>query len=432
MSERHNAGKEDVAGVLSDAARAAGLRQYAKWIAGAVIFGLLAAVYFIFKPDRNSQGMQYRTEEVTKGNLVVTVTATGKLQPTNQVDVGSEISGTMRTVLVTDNDRVKKGQVLAQLDTTILDQRVAKSRAALDAARATVIQARATADESRANLARMRQVAELSGGKVPARTELDSAEAALKRAEATEVSAAAAVGQAEATLKSDETDLSKASIKSPIDGVVLSRKIEPGQTVAASLSAPLLFTIAENLAQMELEVAVDEADVGMVLAGQKATFRVNAWPNRKYSAKVKRLAFGSKLEENVVTYPALLTVNNSDLSLRPGMTATAEIVTAKREGVLLVPNAALRFVPQEPGQDPKKQQGSNLVNSLMPRAPRQTKTVRVTDQKGGEQKLHILVNGVPQAVPVTVGVTNGRLTEVISGDIAEGAKVIVESVGGRS
>jgi HlyD family secretion protein len=207
----------------------------------------------------------------------------------------------------------------------------------------------------------------------------------------------------------------------------------PGQTVAASLQAPVLFTIAENLAQMELEVAVDEADVGMVQAGQRGSFRVNAWPNRKYSAKVKRLAYGSKLTENVVTYQALLTVNNSDLSLRPGMTATAEIVTAKREGVLLVPNQALRFVPPVAGQAPQKPgAGSNLVGSLVPRMPRQTKTARVTDKLGGEQTLHILVNGVPTAVPVTVGVTNGRLTEIVSGEIEEGAKVVVESVGGRS
>ena len=428
MSERND---KDVAAVLGDAAKAAGFRQYSKWIAGAVIVVLLIAGYVIFKPGKKSQGMQHQTEEVTKGNLVVTVTATGKLQPTNQVDVGSEISGIIRTVLVDDNDRVKKGQVLAQLDTSVLEQRVIKSQAALDASRAAVLQAEATAEEVRANYNRLRQVAELSGGKVPSRTELDAAEAALKRAEATEISAIAAVGQAEATLKSDETDLSKATIRSPIDGVILSRKIEPGQTVAASLQAPVLFTIAENLAQMELEVDVDEADVGMVAAGQKATFSVNAWPNRKYRAKVKRLAFGSKLEENVVTYPALLTANNTDLSLRPGMTATAEIVTANREDVLLVSNAALRYVPPEEGQAPKKQQGANLVGSLMPRVPRQTKTVRVTDKRGGEQTLYILENGAPKAVTVTVGVSNGRLTEVISGDIAEGAKVITESFSGK-
>jgi len=430
MSEQNSAGAEDIARVLGGS-KAAGLRGYGKWIAGVVLIGLLVAGYVFFKPGSKSQGPQYRTEEVTKGDMVVTVSATGKLQPTNQVDVGSEISGTIQTVLVENNDRVRQGQILAQLNISVLEQRVFKSKAALDAAKASVMQAQATAEAARADMARLRQVAELSGGKVPSKTELDAAEAALKRAEATETGAVASVGQAEATLKSDETDLSKAIIRSPIDGIILARRIEPGQTVAASLSAPILFTIAENLSHMELEVHVDEADVGMVREGQRATFGVNAWPNRKYSAKVKRVAFGSRLEENVVTYPALLTVNNSDLSLRPGMTATADIVTAKRENVLLVPNAALRFTPSaDQGQAPKKQ-GSNLVNSLMPRVPRPAKVARVTDQKGSEQRVHILVNGVPTALSVTVGVTNGRLTEVISGDIAEGAQVIVESVSGK-
>ena len=429
MREQKIAGAEDVASILGGA-KATGFGRYIKWVVGAVIIVLLVVGYIFYKPGSKSQGPQFRTEAVTKGDLVVTVSATGKLQPTNQVDVGSEISGTILTVLVDDNDRVKRGQILAQLNTSVLEQRVFKSQAALDAAKASVMQARATADESRANLARLRQVAELSGGKVPSKAELDAAEAALKRAEATEASAIATVGQAEATLKADETDLSKASIRSPIDGIILSRKIEPGQTVAASLSAPILFTIAENLSQMELEVDVDEADVGMVSEGQRATFGVNAWPNRKYSARVKRLAYGSKLTENVVTYPALLTVNNSDLSLRPGMTATADIITAKREDILLVPNAALRFTPPEQGQAPKKQ-SSSLVSSLMPRLPRQARTARVTDQKGSEQRVHILVDGVPKVVPVTVGVTNGRLTEVISGDITEGTKVVIESIGGK-
>ncbi|MCL2102535.1 MAG: efflux RND transporter periplasmic adaptor subunit [Syntrophorhabdaceae bacterium] len=431
MSKQNSAGTRDIAAILGSAKSAGfyGFPQYGKWIVGAVIIVLLIVGFVLLKPGSKSQGPQYRTEKVTKGDLMVTVSATGKLQPTNQVDVGSEISGTIRTVLVEDNDRVQKGQVLARLDPSVLEQRVLKSQAALLAAKASVMQAQATAEEARADLARLQQVAELSGGKVPSKTELDAAAAALKRAEATEAGAIAAVGQAEATLKSDETDLSKSIIRSPIDGIILSRKIEPGQTVAASLSAPILFTIAENLSQMELEVHVDEADVGMVNEGQSATFGVNAWPNRKYSAKVKRLAYGSRLEENVVTYPALLTVNNSDLSLRPGMTATADIVTADLKDALLVPNAALRFNPSEQSQGARRQESGSFVSSLMPRMPRQTKEARVTDKKGREQNVYVLKQGVPTVVPLIVGVTNGRLTEVISGDIDEESLVIVE--GGR-
>ncbi len=432
MNDHRVTGREDVARLL-EAAKIDGFPgRRGRWIAAAVLAAaLLAAGYAFLRSDAEKQGPKYRTEAVTRGNLVVAVSATGNLQPTNQVDVGSEISGTIKTVLVDDNDRVKKGQVLALLDTASLHQKVLKSRAALDAAKAMVLQARATVEESRAELARMRRVSELSGGKVPSKSELDAAEASLKRAEADEVSASASVGQAEAALKSDETDLSKATVLSPINGVILERKIEPGQTVVASMETPVLFTIAEDLAQMELEVAVDEADVGSVREGQNATFTVDAWPGRKYPARVKRLAYGSKTEENVVSYPAVLTVNNSDLSLRPGMTATAEIVTAKRENVLLVPNTALRFAPREQVRTTENKSGG-LVGSLMPRPPSASSPKGqngAAGKNGGQQRVHVLKEGLPSAVPVTAGVSDGRTTEVISGDLAAGTQVIVESAG---
>jgi HlyD family secretion protein len=433
MNDQWTAGREDVARLL-ETSKAAGfldLGRTGRRIAAAVLVaGLLAAGYAFLRMGGKKEGPKYQTEAVTRGILVVTVSATGNLQPTNQVDVGSEISGTIATVLVDDNDRVKKGQLLARMDTASLQQKVLKSRAALDAARATVLQMRATVEESRAELARLRQVAVLSGGKVPSKSELDAAEASLKRGEANEVSASASVGQAEAALKSDETDLSKATILSPINGVVLERKIEPGQTVAASMETPVLFTIAEDLSQMELEVDVDEADVGSVREGQDATFTVDAWLGRKYPARIKRLAYGSKTKENVVSYPAVLTVNNSDLSLRPGMTATAEIVTAKREKALLVPNAALRFAPASPAEAPKKT-SSGLVGSLMPRPPSNAPKTASNGAagKGGEQRVYVLKGGVLAAVPVTVGVSDGRTTEVVSGDLAEGTRVVTESVG---
>ncbi len=237
-----------------------------RWlVALAVLAGLAAGGFLWFRsgPDANA-APQYQTEPLSRGNLRVTVSATGKLAPVNQVDVGSELSGTIEAVLVDDNDRLSKGQVLARLDIAKLRDQSAKSRAALASAEAKVLQTVATVKETRANLGRLRQVAKLSGGKVPAPTELETAEAMVDRAVADEAGARAAVEEARATLRSNETDLTKASIRSPIDGVVLQRKVEPGQTVAASLQAPVLFTLAENLAQMELQVDVDEADVGQV------------------------------------------------------------------------------------------------------------------------------------------------------------------------
>jgi ABC-type multidrug transport system fused ATPase/permease subunit len=219
-------------------------------------------------------------------------------------------------------------------------------------------------------MSRYQQVAELSGGKVPSKSEMDSAEANLKRAEANQASARASVTQARANLQSDETNLGKASIRSPIDGVVLARQVDPGQTVAASFQAPVLFTLAEDLAKMELQVDVDEADVGQVKAGQKAMFSVDAWPGRQYAAVITRVGFGSQVKDGVVSYLTVLEVDNGDLSLRPGMTGTAEITTLTRENALLVPNAALRFTPASDVQ-PQKKSGGNVMSFMMPRMPRQ-------------------------------------------------------------
>jgi HlyD family secretion protein len=386
---------------------------------------ILAAIvaWLFLRPGNDPAALRYLTEPVTRGNLTVTVSATGNLQPTNQVDVGSELSGTVQSVFVDDNSRVKKGQELARLDVSKLNDQIAKSRAALLAAEAGVKQADATALEAQANLGRLREVARLSGGKVPSQAELETGVANLARAQANQASAQAAVSQARATLSSDETNLTKASIRSPINGVVLLRKVEPGQTVAASLQAPVLFTLAEDLAQMELQVNVDEADVGLVHSGQTASFSVDAWPARKYPASIKRVRFGSQTTDGVVSYLTVLQVDNSDLSLRPGMTATAEITTTKRDNALLIPNAALRFSsPAKP-----KAESGGILASLLPRMPRST-SVRVQNSgKDGYMQIWRLIDGQPQAVKVKTGVSNGHLTEIVEGKLEAGAQIITDS-----
>jgi HlyD family secretion protein len=398
------------------------------WLAGAalVLIGIIGL--FVFKSGGETNAPRYETEEVKRGKLEVSVSATGNLQPTNQVDVGSELSGIIDMVLVDINDRVKKGQVLARLDVSKLNDQIAKSRAALLAAEAAVRQAEATQTESRASLQRLQEVSRLSGGKVPSKTEMETAEAALARADAGLASARASVVQASATLSSDETNLAKASIRSPINGVVLARKVESGQTVAASLQAPVLFTLAEDLAQMELEVDVDEADVGQVREGQKATFSVDAYPGRKYPASISRVSYGSQVSEGVVSYPTVLRVSNDDLSLRPGMTATAEISTATREKALLVPNAALRFTPAP--ADAKKQDSSGILAALLPRPPRTTsnRAARNGNDKSGAKQVWVLKDGQPTAVKIKTGLTNGRMTEVLEGEIKPGMQVITDSV----
>jgi HlyD family secretion protein len=421
---RDAAALEHIVGLSRSHAR---LRRWAAWLAAVLAAALLALGYGWYRSERTAVLPRFATEPVVRGELVATVSATGNLQPTNKVDVGSELSGTIEAVLVDDNDRVKKGQVLARLDMAKLRDQAAKSRAAVAAAEARVLQAQASVAQSRSNLARLREVARLSGGKVPAPTELDTADATLARAEADEAAARAAVAEARAVLSADQTNLVKAQIRSPIDGVVLARKVEPGQTVAASFQAPVLFTLAENLAQMELQVDVDEADVGQVKPGQRATFAVDAYPNRVYPARIDRVGFGSQVKEGVVSYPTVLSVDNSDLTLRPGMTATAEIVTAERDDVLLVPNVALRFSPPAAQNEAQKKGGGSIVGSLLPRPPRQPPRAKATPA-AGNQRVWVLRAGEPVAVPVKTGVSNGRITEVLGGALAPGDEVIVEAV----
>ncbi|GAB6111382.1 efflux RND transporter periplasmic adaptor subunit [Desulfomicrobium salsuginis] len=392
----------------------------------AVLAALTAGGLLFLRNGKEAAGPGYKTEAAVVETLVVKVSATGNLQPTNQVDVGSELSGIIDQVLVDVNDRVEKGQVLARLDLSKLEDAVAKSRANLASAQAQVLQAGATVAQSRAELGRMRKVSALSGGKVPSASEMDTAEADLKRAEADEAKTKAVVLQTRADLQTDETNLRKASIRSPIDGVVLAREVDPGQTVAASFQAPVLFTLAEDLAKMELQVDVDEADVGQVREGQNATFTVDAWPGRRFDAVITKVSYGSQEKDGVISYLTELQVDNGDLSLRPGMTGTAEITTLVRENALLVPNAALRFTPPETGVERQKSGGS-LVGALMPRPPRQA-APQAKAANGTAPKVWLLQDGRPVPVEVQTGATNGRMTEILGGALAAGAEVVTETV----
>jgi len=395
-----------------------------KWIIVVLLTAAAMTAVVIWKLTETSKAIQYKTQEVQIGNLTVIVTATGTLQPTNKVDVSSELSGIIKTVAVDYNDRVKVGQVLATLDTSKLEAQVMQSKAALESAKGKVLQAQATVKETRSKLRQLQKVRELSNNKVPSQSEIDAAEAALERAEADEVSAKAAVSQAQATLEANETDLSKSVIRSPINGIVLTRSAEPGQTVAASFQAPVLFTLAEDLTKMELHVDVDEADVGQVREGQTATFSIDAYPGRTFQARITQARYGSKTTQGVVTYETVLKVDNSDLSLRPGMTATADITVKKVEKATLVPNAALRFTP--PVQEEKKS-SSGLVGALLPRPPSSpSKRIEEATTNKKQQRVWTLKEGKLSAVPITIGATNGIMTEVVAGDIKAGMALVVD------
>lgn len=411
---------EALKSMLNQTPRGLSFGKRNRWVIAGVIALLLVALLPMVRGGKDPRG-NYATEQAAMGNLVVAVSAMGTLQPTTSIDVGSEQSGTVASVLVQENDRVKRGQLLAQLDLSKLQDAVNKSRAALAAADATVALAKATVAESKASLARMRQVAELSGGKVPSKMEMETAEAALERANANEANARAAVQQTQAAMKTDETNLSKGTIRSPVDGVVLARKVEPGQTVVAVMTIPVLFTLAEDLTAMELQVKVDEADVSSVKLGQPASFTVSAWPGRSFPATIRRVGIGSTITDNVVTYKTVLTVKNEDLALRPGMTATASIVTAQRDSILLVPNAALRFTPPSKTDDAKD---GGFVSNLLPRPPSDVK--RPNTASSANPQVWILTDAGPQAIAVKAGVSNGRQTEIIGGDLKAGMVVITE------
>lgn len=378
---------------------------------------------------------RYASTPVTRGDLEVRITATGNLAPINEVTVGSELSGLIEAVHVDVNDRVNKGQPIARLDTLRLRDAISRSRAALLQAQAGVGQAQATERQAAANLARLEEVSRLSGGKVPSATELDTARAEHARALANVQAAHAQVSAAQAQLSSDKISLEKATIRSPVTGVVLSRQVDPGQTVAASFNTPTLFTIAEDLSSMKLEVKVDEADVGEVREGQTAVFTVDAFPGRRFDATVRRVDVGANAASStgtgasgsstVVAYTAVLTVGNSDLMLRPGMTATAEIVTQTVRNALLVPNAALRFRPAV------ARSGGPAGFSMMPlRAPPAAKSAKVS--RGTLQTLYVVgEDGQPKPLQVTAGATNGSLTVVSGGGIEAGLAVITGELATR-
>ncbi|MBI5450680.1 MAG: efflux RND transporter periplasmic adaptor subunit [Gammaproteobacteria bacterium] len=403
-------------------------RSFKVW--GIGFAAILAGGWLLLPGQQGSADVQYRLEPIQKGNLTVTVTATGVLQPMNQVDVGTEISGTVKQVAVDFNDHVKAGQLLARLDTDQLQARYRQSRAALQLAQARVKDAEATLTEMRGKLQRAQ---EMERRELCAQEECDSIRASAMRAEAGLASARAQVVQSQAELDANQTALAKADIMSPINGIVLKRQIEPGQTVAASLQTPVLFTLAESLAQMELHVAIDEADIGQIAEDQQAVFTVDAYPARSFAARIKQVRYAPQTVDGVVTYETVLTVDNTDLALRPGMTATADITVSRLQDVLLVPNTALRFTPPRPSG---AQTSGGLLQRLIvggrPRRDDQASRRKAVNGHGRPQQVWVLKDGQPVAVTITTGVSDGRMTEVIDAPLPVGSQVVVDATTGAS
>ena len=397
---------------------AAGRRRghLVRWLTLITVIAIAAAGFWIWRRTRPTDTPRYQTTAASRKTLTVTVTATGELDAVTQVSVGTEISGIVESVDVDFNSPVRIGQVMAKVNTEKLEAQAAQARASLASAQAKRVQAQATLAEAQANLARLQHVRELSGGKVPSQQELDSQEATVKRAQADEGSAAAGVTQAQASLAAIDTDIRKAIIKSPINGIVLNRAIDPGQTVAASFQTPTLFTVAEDLTKMKLIVDVDEADIGQVRVGQHATFRVDAYPDQPFESTVREVRSTPKTSNGVVTYQTVLAVDNARRLLQPGMTATADITVTEVPNALVVPSAALRFTPPET-QTP---QASGFLPAPPGGQPR--------DRSAETAAPHVwtLVDNRPVLATITPGPSDGRVTQVKDGALQDGTPVITD------
>jgi HlyD family secretion protein len=396
-----DAADADVARTLGVGGRGTVSRWVGRVVALLVVVGFVAGVVVLARKAMKPKRMRYETAVARRGDVTVIVTATGTVQALRTVQVGTEVSGRVAAVHVDFNDVVRAGQVLVEIDPEQLEARVREVRAQGAAARASLQQAEAVLAEARVTLAR---VAELRAREIVAQAELDTARAAVARAEAGVASARAQQQIAAAALANATTQLGKSVIRAPIDGVVLARNVEPGQTVNGQFQTAQLLTLAEDLTHMELRIDVDEADVGRVREGQTATFTVSAYPGRQFDARVAELRNAPRTVQNVVTYEGVLSIDNRERLLRPGMTATVSVVADERRQALVVPNAALRFLP--PGRDAEEQ------------------------RKRLGQGRHVWVERpAGKLVPIAVetGVTDGRVTEVLRGEVRPGLALVVDA-----
>jgi len=365
-------------------------------IVGWVILIVLICVFIINIGDKKTEE-GFSTAKVTKGDIVQTVSATGTVNPVAMVLVGTQVSGTIKHIYVDFNSPVKKGQVIAEIDPSLFEAQVEQARANVLVAKANLKKAEATLADAAKNLERTKT---LFAKDLIARSELDTAETNYQTALAQVGAAKAQLAQAEAALKSAETNLRYTKIVSPVDGVVISRNVDVGQTVAASFQTPTLFTIARDLTKMQINTNVAEADIGKIAVGQTVNFTVDAYPDEVFHGQVSQIRLAPTNIQNVVTYDVVILVDNPELKLKPGMTANVSIITAERRGVLRVPNSALRISLERLGGGAESK----------PEGP----------------GVWVLEKGKPRFVKVTLGVSDGNYTEVVSG-LAEGQEVIIDT-----
>ena len=364
----------------------------------AVLAAAGIAGYFWFS-TRETEA-KFRTEKITRGDITSTVTASGTVNAVTTVLVGTQVSGTIKEIFVDFNSVVRKDQVIARIDPATFEAQVDQARAGLVSAKANLEKSEAALIDAQRTLGRTKELFEKN---LVARNDLDTAETNFLTAEAQTGVSKAQIAQAEASLKTAETNLRYTKIVSPVDGIVVSRNVDVGQTVAASFQTPTLFTIAQDLTKMQIDTNVDEADIGRVKTGMEVEFTVDAYPETTFKGKVFQVRNAPIIVQNVVTYDVVIKVDNPDLRLKPGMTTNVSIITSVKTGVLRIPKAALRFSPGPPEKN------------------------RITRQPKGPA-VWIVENNTPKRIPVTVGISDGNNSEHVSGELREGQEVIVESL----
>jgi HlyD family secretion protein len=365
-------------------------------IIGGIIIVVAIALFILFRGKGNEP--KFRTEKVTRGDIEMAVTATGTVNPVTTVLVGTQVSGTIKNIYVDFNSPVKKGQLIARIDPALFEAQVNQAGANLLSAKANLEKAEATQVDAKRTMERNK---ELLAKNLIAQSDFDTAETNYETAKASVSAAKSQVAQSEAALSSAETNLYYTKIVSPVDGIVVSRNVDVGQTVAASFQTPTLFSIAQDLTKMQIDTNVDEADIGNVKVGQDVEFTVDAYPDITFKGKVWQVRNAPITVQNVVTYDVVIQVNNPEFKLKPGMTANVSIIVSIKKDVLKIPNAALRFKPSEKGLAAPEKKGAGVW---------------------------IIEKDKPKRVHVSLGISDGSYTELITGDLKEGQEVIVESL----
>ena len=368
-----------------------------------VIIAVAAVAGWLFFFRSGDSAVQYKTAKVERGAITATVSATGKVNAVVTVQVGSQVSGTIQKLFADYNSPVKKGQIVAQIDPALFEAQVAQARGKLISDQANVEKAKVAVIDAKRNLSRME---ELLGKNLIAQSDKDTAQTAFDTAVAGQKAAEAQVVEDQASLDLAEANLRYTTIISPVDGIVISRNVDVGQTVAASLQAPTLFTIAKDLTEMQVDSSVDEADIGQVKVGQEASFTVDAYPSSPFHGTVHDVYNQPLIVQNVVTYDAIIRVKNPDFKLKPGMTANITITVGHKEDVIKLPNAALRYRPE-------KQAGT---------------AAQSRPERADTSEVWVLKKGRAVPVRVTLGLSDGSFTEVTSGDLSPGDEVITDRI----